>query len=315
MAPARTRARSQNANTAAADAPIALILNHLDNDYRESPPRAGNVGRKRLSRQRRLGSLYTARSSSIEVVQPDGHVVSAQIKDASPPWLDAHAAVGADPGVDLFLEINRTSSGIVDAVYSFDAGRLVSAGVTLGYGGDSASRAGFDCVRGSHPRVVQNTLASSSARRSTRGGTTPRRSTPGGARASCASRSTHPSVEGSHRGAKYRSAQAARARPAAVTGEDGHVPRGESRNHGVAPAGTPAHPARELERREFGQPPVDTEPGARERRDRVGRALQLSEQASLEAPTGANAARSPSPSARRRRRRRRTGARSRRRRP
>jgi hypothetical protein len=72
--------------------------------------------------------------------------------------LVAVADVNRDPGSELFVESARTSSGASVNVYGLHDGKLVPAGVTLSYGGDSASRAGFNCLAGNPPRLVQRTF-------------------------------------------------------------------------------------------------------------------------------------------------------------
>ena len=69
--------------------------------------------------------------------------------------IDAVAHVTSDPGDEIFLEINRISSGATGVGYGFHAGRLVPAGALLSYDGDSGVQAGFDCLAGSPPRLIQ----------------------------------------------------------------------------------------------------------------------------------------------------------------
>jgi hypothetical protein len=96
----------------------------------------------------------------LKLVLPDGRSTAIRIPStygSSATLLDASAHVNSDPGVELFLLVNQISSGATAAAYGFDDGRLVAAGVPLHYGGDSGAKAGFNCVSGSPPRIVQRT--------------------------------------------------------------------------------------------------------------------------------------------------------------
>jgi hypothetical protein len=52
------------------------------------------------------------------------------------------------PGVALFVQVGRISSGSFVEAYTLRADRLMNAGPTLSYGGDSATQTGFACERG-----------------------------------------------------------------------------------------------------------------------------------------------------------------------
>jgi hypothetical protein len=89
-------------------------------------------------------------------VRANGGVLrTALAATTPPPGIVAVGNVNANPGAELFVYVSWTSSGAEVAVYSFDGGRLVRAPETFTFGGDSASRFGFDCVRKPRPEIVQ----------------------------------------------------------------------------------------------------------------------------------------------------------------
>jgi hypothetical protein len=101
-----------------------------------------------------LNGYYDADSAHIVVYFAGGGRVSTRIGDARATAFDAVAHVNDEPGREVFLEVSRISSGAGVAAYGFHDGRLVSSGVTLGYGGDSGTQNGFNCLRGQRPRVI-----------------------------------------------------------------------------------------------------------------------------------------------------------------
>ena len=117
----------------------------------------------RLSQQRaaqtelngRVSSWYVATGAFVRVVRARGGGATARIAGATVAAFLAAAHVNDDPGDELFLQTQEISSGSTAVVYGLQDGRLVPAGVTLGYGGDSATKAGFDCRAGNPPRLVQ----------------------------------------------------------------------------------------------------------------------------------------------------------------
>jgi hypothetical protein len=120
----------------------------------------------RLSRQHPPGYVlstpplrdeFVPKAAFLKVVLANGTRVSTRIRGASAAAIDSVAHVNDDPGSEIFLEVSRISSGAAGVAYSFHDGRLVPAGVMLAYGGDSASRAGFNCLPGNPPRLIQRT--------------------------------------------------------------------------------------------------------------------------------------------------------------
>lgn len=106
---------------------------------------------------RREGSdLYMPTAFVLEVVRGQGGVVQARI---STEGVDAIVAgverVSDRPGVALLIGIGRTSSGAAAGLYTMTDGRLVNAGPSLAWGGDSAVKAGFSCRTGHPPTIVQ----------------------------------------------------------------------------------------------------------------------------------------------------------------
>jgi hypothetical protein len=102
-----------------------------------------------------LRSEFMASAAFLKVVLANGTAVSTRIRGTRAAALDAVAHVGEDPGKEILLEIERISSGEEAVAYGLDGGRLVPAGVTLSYGGDSATKAGFDCLPGNPPQLIQ----------------------------------------------------------------------------------------------------------------------------------------------------------------
>jgi hypothetical protein len=93
---------------------------------------------------------------TLKVIPAGGGVLESRIPSALPPEVIVAAAhVNDEPGVDLFIQVARISSGSGVAIYSDQGGKLVRSGVTLTYGGDSASRFGFSCVRAPEPAIIQ----------------------------------------------------------------------------------------------------------------------------------------------------------------
>ena len=93
---------------------------------------------------------------TLKVIPAGGGVLESRIPSALPPDVIVAAAhVNDEPGVDLFIQVARISSGSGVAIYSDDGGRLIRSSVTLTYGGDSGVRFGFSCVRTPAPAIVQ----------------------------------------------------------------------------------------------------------------------------------------------------------------
>ncbi len=114
--------------------------------------------------------LFPAGQAMLRVVTPVGRVVTTrlaytttQIKGADGPAARVRAAalvsiahVNQDPGRVIFLQIGQISSGSTAVAYSLYHGRLISAGPFFGYGGDSATTGGFQCVAGNPPLFIQH---------------------------------------------------------------------------------------------------------------------------------------------------------------
>ena len=98
---------------------------------------------------------FGAKAAFLKVVLANGTSVSTRITQTRAAAIDAVAHVNDDPGSEIFLEVGRISSGANGGAYGYHDGRLVPAGVTLDYGGDSAARAGFNCLPGNPPRLIQ----------------------------------------------------------------------------------------------------------------------------------------------------------------
>lgn len=98
---------------------------------------------------------FVAKAAFLKVVLATGTAVSTRISGAKAAAVDAVADVSDDPGKEIFLEVQRISSGAAAVAYGIHHGRLTAAGVTLSYGGDSATKADFDCLAGNPPRLIQ----------------------------------------------------------------------------------------------------------------------------------------------------------------
>jgi hypothetical protein len=103
---------------------------------------------------------FPAKAAFLKVVLAGGTSVSTRINETKPQAvaIDAIAHVNDEPGSEIFLETGRISSGATGVAYGFHDGRLVPAGVMLGYGGDSAAQADFNCLPGNPPRFVQRSF-------------------------------------------------------------------------------------------------------------------------------------------------------------
>jgi hypothetical protein len=113
---------------------------------------------RQLERPSTQPKLYVATSAMLRVVDGRGADATARIDHAKAAAIVVVAHVNDDPGDEVFIQVSQISSGATAVAYGFHGGRLVPAGVTLSYGGDSASKAGFDCVAGNPARLVQHTF-------------------------------------------------------------------------------------------------------------------------------------------------------------
>jgi hypothetical protein len=106
-----------------------------------------------------MRGFFHAREPFLRVVLVNGSTLTSRVAGASlhAAAIDAVARLNALPGDEIVLQVGRTSSGATDVAYGYQAGQLVSAGAYLGYGGDSASGAGVECVGGSRPLLIQRT--------------------------------------------------------------------------------------------------------------------------------------------------------------
>jgi hypothetical protein len=126
---------------------LILLYSHLSHE------RAGQLGLP-VS----LSRMYVATRAMLRVVRASGGGATTRVDGAKAAAIVAVAHVNDDPGDELFIQVSQISSGANAVAYGFHDGRLVPAGVTLGYGGDSATKAGFDCLTGHLPRLVQRTF-------------------------------------------------------------------------------------------------------------------------------------------------------------
>jgi hypothetical protein len=125
------------------------------------PP--GTIGRRRVKPR------YPALQAMLRVITPGGRIITvpityktspsknapAQTERAAAAALISIAHVNSEPGMTIFLQTGQISSGSTALAYSLHDGRLVSSEAVLEYGGDAGSQAGFQCVSGSSPRLIQ----------------------------------------------------------------------------------------------------------------------------------------------------------------
>jgi hypothetical protein len=118
----------------------------------------------------RSDKLYPAEQALLRIVSPDGHVITApieyrtaqvkktpaQLERAQAAALISVAHVGDEPGREIFVGTGHISSGSIALAYSLYHGRLISSGVVLGYGGDGTTKATFQCLAGTPPRLTQH---------------------------------------------------------------------------------------------------------------------------------------------------------------
>lgn len=101
---------------------------------------------------------FVAEAAFLKTVIAGGGSASVEIPGARAAAVDAVAHVNGTAGREVFLDVSRISSGASDVAYALGDNRLIPAGVTLSVGGDSATKAGFDCLAGTPPRLIQRTF-------------------------------------------------------------------------------------------------------------------------------------------------------------
>jgi hypothetical protein len=111
----------------------------------------------------RTSKLYPAEQAMLRVVRPDGKTTTTAISGSAGHTdrpavaaLISVARVGNAPNKEIFLQTGQISSGSTAVAYGLNHGRLVSSGSLLAYGGDSATRGGFQCLPGNPPRLIQH---------------------------------------------------------------------------------------------------------------------------------------------------------------
>ena len=125
---------------------LVLIYSHLRHTHLEGTF-AGEPERMKRG--------YPARQAMLRVVRSDGESTTTRIAGTKAAALLSIARVGEGRSEEIFIFTGGISSGSYAAAYGLYHGRLVPAGVTLDYGGDSGEAAGFDCLPGRPPRVIQ----------------------------------------------------------------------------------------------------------------------------------------------------------------
>jgi hypothetical protein len=136
--------------------------------------RLSHVGMKyppaRLHEPGGSNERYLAKQAMLRVVSPDGRVVTAPVEYMTTPVgkvpaqlvkaqasaLISVAHISDEPGKVIFLQTGQISSGTNALAYNLYHGRLVSSDVVLGYRGDGGTRASFQCLAGTLPRLVQH---------------------------------------------------------------------------------------------------------------------------------------------------------------
>jgi hypothetical protein len=100
---------------------------------------------------------FVAEAAFLKIVLANGRSVSTRLSQTRAAAIESVAHINDDPGSETVLAVGRTSSGAAAVAYGYHDGRLVPAGVTLNYGGDSAAGGGFNCLSGNPPRLVERT--------------------------------------------------------------------------------------------------------------------------------------------------------------
>ncbi len=100
---------------------------------------------------------FVAEAAFLKIVLANGRSVSTRLSQTRAAAIESVAHINDDPGSETVLAVGKTSSGAAAVAYGYHDGRLVPAGVTLNYGGDSAAGGGFNCLSGNPPRLVERT--------------------------------------------------------------------------------------------------------------------------------------------------------------
>ena len=105
-----------------------------------------------------LTKHFGATQAFLTIVLPDGTQISTRLNGVKAATIVGLGHVNSDPGREIFLQTFHISSGSTATAYGLSHGRLVPAGATLSYGGDSGLQAGFSCSTTGKPHLVQRTF-------------------------------------------------------------------------------------------------------------------------------------------------------------
>lgn len=122
---------------------LVLLYSRLSHAHFSSPGASANLSKE-----------YMAKEADLRVIAPDGARTTTVLKGGpGAAALLGIAKVGDGGGEKIFIQVNEISSGSTANVYTLYRHRLTSAGISLGYGGDSGVQAGFSCLP--RARVIQ----------------------------------------------------------------------------------------------------------------------------------------------------------------
>jgi len=122
---------------------LVLLYSRLSHTHFSSPGAPASLSKE-----------YMAKQAELRVIDPKGVSTTAAVRGGpGAAALLGIANVGQGSGEKIFIQVNEISSGSTANVYSLYHHRLTSAGVSLGYGGDSGVQAGFSCL--SRARLIQ----------------------------------------------------------------------------------------------------------------------------------------------------------------
>jgi hypothetical protein len=137
---------------------LVLIYSRLATQAMHGLPPRGT------DRSGRVIEMYEAERAMLRIVTRDGRMITAPIEYPSSNGTVGRVEVAAlisiahindVSGREIFLQTGQSSSGSSALAYSLYQGRLISAGVGFGSGGDSADGNGFVCLPGNPPRVIE----------------------------------------------------------------------------------------------------------------------------------------------------------------
>ena len=122
---------------------LVLLYSRLSHTHFSSPGAPASLSKE-----------FMATRAELRVIAPNGVRTTTVLKGGpGAAALLGIANIGKGESEKIFIQVNEISSGSTANVYSLYHDRLTSAGISLGYGGDSGVQAGFSCLP--RARVIQ----------------------------------------------------------------------------------------------------------------------------------------------------------------